>query len=93
MIKQCQFDSFLISGSLMTNRLIVVPGVVMLAFWGLGIWGFLASGVVQPLIMFGYIGTSLGLGLGLYGTLPKKKKPIWPTGSKTIAPSANTSAR
>jgi polyferredoxin len=25
--------------------------------------------------MFGYIGTALGLGLGLYATLPKKKKP------------------
>jgi len=55
---------------------LVVPVVVMLAFWGLALWGFIASGYVQPLIMFGYIGTSLGVGLGLYGTLPKKKKPI-----------------
>jgi len=55
---------------------LVVPAVVMLAFWGIAIWGFTASGYIQPLIMFGYIGTSLGIGLGLYGTLPKKKKPI-----------------
>jgi len=55
---------------------LIVPGVVMLAFWGLAIWGFLASGITQPLIMFGYIGTSLGVGLGLYGLLPKKQKPI-----------------
>lgn len=55
---------------------LVVPVVVMLAFWGLGLWGFLASGVAQPLIMFGYIGTSIGVGLGLYATLPKRKKPI-----------------
>ena len=55
---------------------IAVPIVVMLAFWGLAIWGFTASGYAQPLIMFGYIGTSLGVGLGLYDTLPKKKKPI-----------------
>ncbi len=55
---------------------LIVPGVVMLAFWGIALWGFTASGYVQPLIMFGYIGTSLGVGLGLYGTLPKKQKPI-----------------
>ena len=57
------------------NKL-VVPGVVMLAFWGIAIWGFLASGYTQPLIMFGYIGAALGIGLGLYGVLPKKKKPV-----------------
>ena len=55
---------------------LIVPGVVMLAFWGIAIWGFAASGYTQPLVMFGYIGTSLGVGLGLYGTLPKKQKPI-----------------
>jgi polyferredoxin len=54
---------------------LTVPAVVLLAFWALGLWGFIASGYPQPLIMFGYIGTSLGVGLGLYGTLPKKKKP------------------
>jgi polyferredoxin len=42
----------------------------------LGLWGFLASGYVQPLIMFGYIGTALGVGLGLYAALPKKQKPV-----------------
>jgi len=55
---------------------LIVPLVVMLAFVGIGLWGFLASGYVQPLIMFGYIGVSLGIGLGLYGALPKKQKPI-----------------
>jgi polyferredoxin len=55
---------------------LVVPAVVMLAFWGVGIWGFTASGYTRPLIMFGYIGSALGVGLGLYGTLPKKKKPV-----------------
>ena len=55
---------------------LIVPVVVMLAFWVLAIWGFIASGYAQPLIMFGYIGTSLGIGLGLYVTLPKKKKPV-----------------
>lgn len=55
---------------------LLAPGVVMLAFWALGAWGVVASGYAQPLIMFGYIGTSLGIGLGLYGTLPKKRKPL-----------------
>jgi len=55
---------------------LLVPGVVMLAFWGVAIWGFLASGYTRPLIMFGYIGSSLGLGLGLYAVLPKQKKPL-----------------
>jgi len=53
-----------------------VPAVVMLAFCGLGLWGWLASGFIQPIIMFGYIGTSLGIGLGLYAILPKQKKPM-----------------
>jgi Polyferredoxin len=55
---------------------LIVPLVVMVAFWGIAIWGFVASGYPQPLIMFGYIGTSLGMGLGLYATLPKQKKPV-----------------
>lgn len=54
---------------------LIVPLVVMFAFWGIAIWGYLASGYMQPIIMFGYIGTSLGIGLGLYAILPKKDKP------------------
>ena len=55
---------------------LIVPMVVMVSFWGLAAWGFIASGYIQPLIMFSYIGTSLGIGLGLYATLPKPKKPV-----------------
>jgi len=55
---------------------LIVPGVVMLAFWGVALWGWLASGYLQPLFMFGYIGTSIGVGLGLYAVLPKQRKPI-----------------
>jgi ferredoxin-type protein NapH len=57
-------------------KALIVPGVVMLAFWGIAMWGFLASGLLMPLVMFGYIGTAVGVGLGLYATLPKKRKPI-----------------
>src|SRR5215211_2279393 len=55
---------------------LITPFVVMFAFWGIAIWGYVASGYIQPIIMFGYIGTSLGVGLGLYAVLPKQKKPI-----------------
>jgi polyferredoxin len=55
---------------------LIVPGVVMIAFIAVGILGWSSSGYLQPLIMFGYIGTSIGVGLGLYATLPKKQKPI-----------------
>lgn len=55
---------------------LITPVVVMLAFWGIAIWGYVASGYLQPIIMFGYIGTSLGIGLGLYAILPKQKKPV-----------------
>jgi ferredoxin-type protein NapH len=55
---------------------LIVPAIVMLAFCGLGLWGWLASGFIQPLLMFGYIGTSVGVGLGLYEILPQQKKPM-----------------
>lgn len=55
---------------------LIIPVVVMMAFWGIAIWGYVASGYLQPIIMFGYIGTSLGIGLGLYAVLPKQKKPV-----------------
>jgi len=55
---------------------LLVPLVILLAFSGLGLWGYLSSGYLQPLIMFGYIGLALGVGLGLYAALPRKKKPL-----------------
>lgn len=57
-------------------RKLVVPVVILVVFWSLAIWAFLASGFAQPLILFGYIGTSLGLGLGLYAILPKPRKHV-----------------
>jgi ferredoxin-type protein NapH len=55
---------------------LVAPGAVMLVFLGLGVTMWKATGYIQPLVLFGYIGISLGIGLGLYATLPKKRKPI-----------------
>ena len=54
----------------------IVPGVVLLAFWALGLTVWLRSGFIESLILFGTIGTSVGIGLGLYSALPKKKKPL-----------------
>lgn len=54
---------------------LAVPGVVMLAFWALAAALWQSSGEIMALFFFGYIGTSVGIGLGLYAALPKKKKP------------------
>lgn len=56
------------------SRRLLLPAIVFLAFWSVGIVGWRASGFIQPLFLFGYIGTALGVGLGLYAALPKKKK-------------------
>jgi ferredoxin len=58
-----------------TFRSLRVPLVVLAAFLGIALWGWLASGYVQPLFMFGYIGMSLATGLGLYALAPKRQKP------------------
>ena len=55
---------------------LTVPGVVMLAFWTLATVLWQTSGEIMALFFFGYIGTSVGIGLGLYAALPKKKKPL-----------------
>jgi len=53
----------------------VVPLVVMTAFLILGTVMWRSSGMIMGLFFFSYIGVSIGLGLGLYAALPKKKKP------------------
>ncbi len=53
---------------------LVVPGVAAAFFWGLGLLAWRASGFVQPLVLFGYLGTVLAIGLGLYALLPRKKR-------------------
>jgi polyferredoxin len=55
---------------------LIVPGIVMLAFWSLGTVAWRSAGQIMPLFFFGYIGTSVGVGLGLYAALPKRKKPL-----------------
>ena len=49
------------------------PLVIMLAFWVVGFLGY-AGGRPFYLLNFGYIGTAIGVGMGLYGVLPRQKK-------------------
>lgn len=55
---------------------LIVPAIVTLAFWTLGVVAWQSTGFIQPLFFFGYIGAAVGGGLGLYATLPKKQKPM-----------------
>ncbi len=54
----------------------IVPGIVMAAFMTLGTIIWVSTGEIIPLFFFGYIGLSVGLGLGLYAALPKQRKPM-----------------
>lgn len=60
----------------LTVKKLAFPAGIVLVFWTLAVVAWQASGYIQPLILFGYIGTAVGGGLGLYAVLPKKKKPI-----------------
>jgi hypothetical protein len=56
-------------------KTMTVPVIVMVAFLTLGTVMWQSSGEIMALCFFGYIGISVGIGLGLYAALPKKKKP------------------
>lgn len=60
----------------LTIKNLAFPLGIAAVFWTLAIVAWQSSGFIQPLILFGYIGTAVGGGLGLYNILPKKKKPI-----------------
>jgi ferredoxin-type protein NapH len=49
---------------------------IMLVFYGLAIIMWRVTGTIFFLLNFGFIGTALGLGLGLFPILPKGKKHI-----------------
>ena len=57
-------------------RKMLVPGVIIVAFWILGIAMWQSSGYIEALLHFGYIGTAVGVGIGLYNALPRKNKPL-----------------
>ncbi|WP_420641297.1 4Fe-4S binding protein [Candidatus Leptofilum sp.] len=57
-------------------RKLLLPGLTAGTFWTLAIVLYGVTGELFPLINFGYLGTALGIGLGLYAVLPKRQKPI-----------------
>jgi hypothetical protein len=52
-----------------------VPLIIFLTFWAIAIGLWKTSGNIFFLFNFGYIGTAVGVGIGLYVLLPRKKKP------------------
>ena len=52
----------------------VTAAIITVAFWALGIALSLKTGHWFFLINFGYIGTAVGGGMGLYAGLPKRRK-------------------
>jgi ferredoxin-type protein NapH len=60
----------------LSRKQMIVPGLIALAFWTLAVALWLSTGYWQPLLLFGYIGTSLAVGLGLYAGLPRARKPL-----------------
>ena len=55
---------------------LIVPGLTAGAFWTLALILYSVTGELFPLINFGYLGTALGIGLGLYAILPKRQKSV-----------------
>ena len=51
------------------------PLIILLSFWTIAIVFWRTSGNIFLLFNFGYIGTAVGVGTGLYIILPRKKKP------------------
>ncbi|MFH1350454.1 MAG: 4Fe-4S binding protein [Pseudomonadota bacterium] len=64
-----------------TNKKMVVlkklkiPLIVFMVFWMIALVLWQTRGKLFYLFNFGYIGTAVGLGIGLYVLLPRKKKP------------------
>jgi len=57
-------------------RRLSVPAALFLIFWAVAITLWRKTGMIFFLFDIGYIGTSLGVGIGFYALLPRRKKPI-----------------
>jgi polyferredoxin len=57
-------------------RKLLTPAVLMLIFWAVAVTLWQRTGTIFFLFDIGYIGTSLGVGIGFYELLPRHKKPI-----------------
>ena len=52
-----------------------VPFIIFLSFWAIAVVLWQTTGKIFFLFNFGYIGTAVGVGIGLYVLLPRRKKP------------------
>jgi len=52
------------------------PCAIFLIFWVVALALWHKTGRIFFLFDLGYIGTSLGVGIGLYALLPRRKKPV-----------------
>ena len=55
-------------------RQLKIPLTLLIVFWVIAIFFWQSKENIFFLFNFGYIGTSIGVGLGIYEFLPKKKK-------------------
>ena len=53
-----------------------LPLIMLLLFWAIAVVLWRTTGVIFYLYNFGYIGTALGVGIGAYALLPRRKK-LW----------------
>jgi polyferredoxin len=53
-----------------------IAPLILLSFWFVAIVLWRTTGKLFYLFNFGYIGAAVGIGIGLYTMLPRKKKPI-----------------
>lgn len=56
-------------------RKLRVPAALLLIFWAVAFTLWRRTGTIFFLFDIGYIGTSLGVGTGLYALLPRRKRP------------------
>ncbi len=55
-------------------RMLIPAIVITTIFWFVGIGMWQSSGYFEAFLNFAYLGSSLGLGLGLYAALPRRRK-------------------
>ena len=61
--------------SMFTWKNIAIPLIIFLSFWSVALVLWRTTGNMFYLFNFGYIGTAVGIGIGLYALLPRKRKP------------------
>ena len=53
-----------------------IPIILLFVFWGIALLLWLTTRRIFYLFNFGYIGTALAVGLGVYASLPARKRPL-----------------